>query len=90
MPMNDDYGHHLPTEDDAVEALGELVGPAMAAGLWDLAARSLGIARPVTSAADLRRLADHIMNVGEMARVSARSLKVRVITHDALSGSVSA
>jgi hypothetical protein len=90
MPFNDEYGYDLPTEEDAVEALGELVGPAMADGLWDLAARSLGIARPVRSADDLRRLADHLMSVGEMARVSARSLKVRVITHDALGRTVPA
>lgn len=89
MPFNDEYGHVLPTEDDALEALGELVGPTMADGLWDLAARTLGVARPVQSADDLRRMAEHLMTVGELTRVSARSLKVRVITHDALARTVS-
>jgi hypothetical protein len=90
MPMNDEYGHRLPTEDDALQALSELVGTEMAYGLWELAARTLGVARPVSSAADLRRMAEHLMNVGDLVRVSARSLKVRVITHDALARAVPA
>lgn len=90
MPTNDDYGHELPTEDDALQALTELVGAETAYGLWELAARSLGLARPVSSATDMRRMAEHLMNVGELVRVSARSLKVRVITHDALARAVPA
>jgi hypothetical protein len=90
MPANDDYGHDLPTEDDALQALGELVGAETAYGLWELGARALGIARPVQSAADMRRMAEHLMNLGDLVRVSARSLKVRVITHDALARAVPA
>jgi hypothetical protein len=90
MPTNNDYGHELPTEDDALEALGELVGAGTARALWQLGARELGIALPVSSAADLRRMAEHLMNVGELVRVSARSLKVRVVTHDALGRTVTA
>ena len=90
MPVIDEYGHELPSEGDALEGLAELVGRETADGLWDLATRALGIARPVRSAADLRRLAEHLMNLGELTRVSARSLKVRTITYDALSRKVTA
>jgi hypothetical protein len=89
MPVNDDYGYAMPTEDDALVALGELVGREVADGLWDLTARALGISRPVQSTDDLRRVAEHLMTIGDLARVSGRSLKVRLITYDAL-GRVSA
>jgi hypothetical protein len=90
MPVNDDYGHVLPTEDDALAALGELVGRDTADGLWALAAGALGIARPVRSVDDLRRMAEHLMNIGDLTRVAARSLKIRVITYHALGGTVAA
>lgn len=88
MALNDEYRHDLPTEEESLQAFGEVVGPEMAAGVWELAARTLGIARPVRSASDLRRMAEHLMTAGELVRVSARSLKVRVITHEALSRTV--
>jgi hypothetical protein len=90
MPLDDEYGQILPTEADVLQALGEVVGPDMAAALWEVGARTLGLARPVSSPEDLRQMAEHLMSVGELTRVSARSLKVRVITHDALSRTVSA
>jgi hypothetical protein len=90
MSLADEYGHDLPSEGDALELLAALVGQETADGLWELATRALGIARPVRSAADLRRLAEHLMNLGELTRVSGRSLKVRVITYDALSRKVTA
>lgn len=86
MPLTDDYGHELPTEDDAIAALAEGVGPETAEGLWDLSARALGVARPVTGAGDVLRVAEHLMVVGETARLTGRSLKVHAITYDALFG----
>jgi hypothetical protein len=90
MPLNDEYGLDLPTEDDALTALAAVVGRDMAAGLWELSTRAVGVSRPVRSAADLRRVAEHLMSVGELARVAGRSLKVRVVTYDALSRTVAA
>ena len=89
MARIENYGHDLPTEQDAVTALAELVGPQMADGLWSLAVQALGMRRPVTDAAALRRVAEHVMEVGELSRVAGRSLKVRIITYEALARTVS-
>ena len=89
MARIENYGHDLPTEQDAVRALADLVGPQMAEGLWGLAVQALGLRRPVTSPADLRRVAEHVMEVGELSRVAGRSLKVRIITYEALARTVS-
>ena len=88
MARIDDYGHDLPTEQDAVKALADLIGPQMAEGLWGLAVQALGLSRPVDSPPDLRRVAEHVMEVGELSRVAGRSLKVRVITYEALARTV--
>ena len=80
-------GSEQPTESDAVQALAELIGPQMAEGMWSLTVQSLGLRRPVTASSDLRRVAEHIMEIGELSRVAGRSLKVRIITYEALSGS---
>jgi hypothetical protein len=88
MARIDDYGHDLPTEADAVRALADLIGPQMAEGLWSLAAQALGMDRPVTEPTDLRRVAEHVMEVGELSRVAGRSLKVRIITYEALARTV--
>ncbi|MEV6298807.1 hypothetical protein AB0M02_05300 [Actinoplanes sp. NPDC051861] len=84
MARSDEYGHDVPTEQDAVKALADLIGPQLAEGLWTLAVQALGMRRPVTTPADLRRVAEHIMEVGELSRVAGRSLKVRIITYEAL------
>jgi hypothetical protein len=88
MARMEDYGHEAPTEQDAVKALADLVGPKMAEGLWSLTVQSLGMQRPVTTPADLRRVAEHVMEVGELSRVAGRSLKVRLITYEALARTV--
>jgi hypothetical protein len=88
MARIDNYGHDLPTEQDAVKALADLIGPQMAEGLWDLAAQALSMDRPVTDPSDLRRVAEHVMEVGELSRVAGRSLKVRIITYEALARTV--
>jgi phosphate uptake regulator len=88
MPTTRDYGYQLPTEDAALDALTQLIGREMAEGLWDLSSRVLGISRPVRSAADLRRMAEHLMTAGDLTRVGARSLKVRVVTYEALARTV--
>ena len=79
------YGHRPPTEAIAIESLAELVGPLTAEGLWDLSARALSLYRPVTEPADLRRMAEHLMNLGDLMRVAGRSMKIQVTTHEALS-----
>jgi hypothetical protein len=84
MALPESFGLDLPSEPEAIGALGDTIGHDMAAGLWDLCARSLGLTRPITAPDDLRRMAERIMQIGELARVSGRSLKIRVITYDAL------
>ncbi|MEV0897302.1 hypothetical protein [Actinoplanes sp. NPDC049802] len=84
MARAEDHGKERPTEKDAVKALADLIGPQMAEGLWALSVQSLGLRRPVTTSADLRRVAEHVMEVGELSRVAGRSLKVRIITYEAL------
>ncbi|HWS31743.1 MAG TPA: hypothetical protein VN408_03260 [Actinoplanes sp.] len=83
-----EYGPDRPTEQDAVQALADLVGPQMADGLWNLSVQALGLHRPVEGPADLKRVAEHVMEIGELARVAGRSLKVRIITHEALTRTV--
>ena len=84
-----EYGQDRPTEEEALTALAELVGRGMAEGLWELAAAELDLQRPLESPADLRRMAEHMMNIGDLMRVAGRSSKVRVITYEALSRTVS-
>ena len=88
VPTNG-HGQQQPTERDAVNALAELIGSETADGMWELSVRALGLRRPVESVADLRRVAEHMMATGDLVRVAGRSLKVRVITYDALSRSMS-
>ena len=83
--MVNKHGQARPTEHDAVAALAELVGPEMAAGLWELSVRALRLQRPVDSVTDLRVVAEHLITTGELVRVAGRSLKVRAITFNALS-----
>ncbi|WP_328461233.1 hypothetical protein OHA21_31970 [Actinoplanes sp. NBC_00393] len=90
MARIENYGPDIPTEQDAVKALADLIGPQMAEGLWSLAVQAQGLRRPVTAPSDLRRVAEHIMEVGELSRVAGRSLKVRIITYEALAGTVQA
>jgi hypothetical protein len=85
MPGTVDHGQKKPTENDAVSALAALVGAEAADGMWSLSVRAVGLRRPVESVADLRRVAEQMMSLGELARVAGRSLKVRSITFDALS-----
>jgi hypothetical protein len=88
MTPSNEYGQDRPTEAEAIDALAELVGRRIAEGIWDLSARELKLTRPLESASDLRKMADHMMTVGDMMRVAGRSTKVRVITYEALSRSV--
>lgn len=89
MTPTNEYAHESPTEEEAVSALAELVGRRAAEGLWDVTVRELNLHRPLDSAADLRRVAEHLMNLGDLMRVAGRSTKVRVITYEALSRTVS-
>jgi hypothetical protein len=88
MTPSNQYGQERPTEDEALRALAELIGPRVAEGIWELSARDLGLSRPLENPADLRRMAEHMMGMGDMMRVAGRSTKVRVITYEALSRSV--
>jgi hypothetical protein len=90
MARGEDYGQDQPTEQDAVKALADLVGPQMADGLWNLSVQAVGLRRPVRSPADLRKVAEHVMEIGELSRVAGRSLKVRIITYEALARTVQA
>ena len=90
MARIENYGHDQPTEKDAVKALADLVGPQMADGLWSLSVQALGLRRPVSEPGELRRVAEHVMEVGELSRVAGRSLKVRIITYEALARTVKA
>lgn len=90
MPRAENHGQEQPTEQDAVKALADLVGPQMAEGLWSLSVQALGLRRPLTTSADLRKVAEHVMEVGELSRVAGRSLKVRIITYEALARTVQA
>jgi hypothetical protein len=85
MPSVADYGLCAPTEAAAIGALADLVGARTAEGLWDLSARALVLDRPVTGSANLRRMAEHLMSVGDLMRVAGRSMKIQVTTHEALS-----
>jgi hypothetical protein len=88
MARIENYGHDQPTEQDAVKALADLVGPQMAEGLWSLSVQVLGLRRPISTSAELRRVAEHVMEVGELSRVAVRSLKIRIITYEALARTV--
>ncbi|MEU4420359.1 hypothetical protein AB0F81_07005 [Actinoplanes sp. NPDC024001] len=90
MARIEEFGQDVPTEKDAVKALADLIGPQMAEGLWGLSVQALGLHRPVTAPSDLRRVAEHVMEVGELSRVAGRSLKVRIITYEALARTVQA
>jgi len=90
MARIENYGHDQPTEQDAVKAQADLVGPKMAEGLWNLSVQALGLHRPVSTPAELRRVAEHVMEIGELSRVAGRSLKVRIITYEALARTVQA
>ena len=84
-----EYAQERPTEEEALNALAELIGRSAAEGIWDLSVRELHLRRPLESPADLRRMAEHMMNIGDLMRVAGRSTKVRVITYEALSRTVS-
>jgi hypothetical protein len=88
MARTENHGQDQPTEQDAVKALADLIGPQMAEGLWILSVQALGLRQPITSSAELRRVAEHVMEVGELSRVAGRSLKVRIITYEALARTV--
>ncbi|WP_430783793.1 hypothetical protein [Actinoplanes sp. G11-F43] len=90
MARAEDHGQDRPTEKDAVKALADLVGAQMAEGLWNLSVQALGLHRPVETPAELRRVAEHVMEIGELSRVAGRSLKVRIITYEALARTVQA
>ena len=77
-----------PTEKAALAALTELLGPRPAEDLWNLAVRAVGLRRPVDETDDLRRVADYLMEIANLARIAGRSLKVRIITCQALMGDV--
>lgn len=77
-----DYGHAPPTEQESLHALGELIGPATAREVWTAIARTLG--GPVETPNDVRQMAEQLMQVGDLMRVAGRSMKIRVITYEAL------
>jgi hypothetical protein len=89
MRPTNQFPEQCPTEDEALAALAELVGRPMAEGIWDLSAAELDLTRPLQSSADLRRMSEYLMQVGDLLRVAGRSTKIRVITFEALSRTLS-
>ena len=80
------HGYHMdrPTEEAAVAALSGSLGPRPAEDMWNLAVRALGLHRPVDHPCDLRRVAKYLIEAAQLTRVAGRSLKVNVITYQAL------
>jgi len=85
--MVEDFCYDVSTEADAITALSAVMGPDLASVLWKVSTRSLNLESPVESPADLRRVAEHIMDLGDLARIGARSLLLRVITYEAVARS---
>jgi hypothetical protein len=88
MTPRNEFGQERPTEEEALEGLAELVGRPVAEYVWDLAVGALGFRRPVDDPAELRRVVDELMTLGDLMRVAGRSTKVRVTAYEALSRSV--
>lgn len=84
MLPKENFQYDVTTENDAIQALTAVVGPDLAKVLWMVSARSLSLEQPVTAPADLRRIAAHITDLGDLSRIAGRSLMLRIITYEAL------
>lgn len=78
-------GHALdrPTQAALIAALSAQLGPETARALVDLTIKKLRLVRPYTTD-DLVTMAEDLMNVGDVLRVTARSEKIRAVTYRAL------
>jgi hypothetical protein len=85
LPAKENFQYDVTTENDAIQALTAVVGPDLAQVLWRVSAQSLSVEQPVTAPSDLRRVAEHITDLGDLARIAGRSLMLRIITYEALS-----
>lgn len=68
-------------------ALTDTVGAQAASVLTDLAFRNLGHRRPA-GPDDLIRMAEYLMELGDLVRVAARSQKIEAVTNRALYAAV--
>jgi hypothetical protein len=73
-----------PTEEAAIAALAGQVGKAMARELWTLAVTDLNLSQPINDPFLLRKVAEHLMSIGDGCRVTGRGLRVQVIPYQAL------
>ena len=81
------YDYAEPTEKSLLSALTTSVGADAARALTDLATKKLGRRNP-TGPDDLIAMANYLMELGDLLRVTARSEKIRTVTYRALNAAV--
>ena len=79
-----DWNLEKPTEAAIVAELGRALGAESADALWSVVCRQLGVDQQVTDVNDLIRACEALVLLGEIARVTGRSGKVRALTYRAL------
>jgi hypothetical protein len=77
------YDYSQPARKNMTSALTATVGAEAATVLTDLALRTLGHRR-TAGTDDLIRMADYLMELGNLVRTTARSQKVDAVTYRAL------
>jgi hypothetical protein len=81
------YDCNQSARRNMISALTDTVGAQAASVLTDLAFRNLGHRRPA-SADDLIRMAEYLMELGDLVRTAARSQKIEAVTYRALYAAV--
>ena len=82
-----DYDLDPPSQDRLLAALTAAFDAETAKVLVGIATRKLGRAQ-LTSAEDVIRATETFMDIGDRLRVTARSEKIRAVTHRALHAAV--
>jgi hypothetical protein len=72
------------TEADAVAALSQVFGDAVAEAAWAAAVRSAGLSSPVQGPDELLVVCRRLTELAEAMRVASRSLRVRLIAYNAM------
>jgi hypothetical protein len=81
------YAHDQSARKNMIGALTDSVGAEAASILTDLAFRKAGRRLPA-STDDLISMAEYLMELGALVRVTARAQKVAAVTHRALFAAV--
>ncbi|GIE32672.1 hypothetical protein Ait01nite_057170 [Actinoplanes italicus] len=81
------YNCTQSARSNMISALTGTVGVQAASVLTDLALRNLGHRRPA-STDDLIRMAEYLMELGDLVRAAARSQKIEAVTYRALHAAV--